>query len=219
MASPAPPSPSRPTLLSLPTDVLAIVLAECELADVGHLSMSCWTFSRLIGDAANSALWDGLCHRQGLIEHSLPPTPPKERLRRAALCTHARLGTWSDYQWSRGMAGPGPAFGFAFCATCTHCGRQYRVSKENVRDDHGGETGTTYRMHFSALHEAPRKQRTWSLVWDRRAVAAVVKAVLLTRHSAIPLPRRCSEPSLTGDTISRRSVEQLAFACAGDLRR
>ena len=174
---------TKATLLGLPIDVLAIVLDECDLPDIGNLSAACSTFWRLT--SASSHLWDRLCRRHGLFDPALPPTPSKARLRRAALCNHAQHGTVIDFDWSR-LTEQSPA-GDAFRATCAHCGRPYKVSKEVWPGTMSG-VGTC-RVHFSALHEAPRQQQAWSVVWDRKAVAAMVKAVLLT-HTPQQAERR-----------------------------
>ena len=162
-----------PRLQSLPTDVLAAILSKCALSSLGVVAASCEALSRLCD---SHGPWTACCEREGLI--ALPGDDagraPKELLRRAAACNHAAgKQPSSRFEWSR-VELDAETGGQRATATCKDCGRCYAVAlSRGFVDNAKGASMMMTRSQFRALHEAPRAQQAWVVMWDGRAAAAV----------------------------------------------
>ena len=165
-------SPEQPpTMHTLPHELFVAIMARCNVTSIGRLACSC---SGLADACASDDIWQGLCACQGL--ESIEGVSPRALLRRAAICSHAEnLHTASGFHWTV------PA-GFddnQLEGRCVTCGRRYRVvTKKGFVDTKNFASKLVTQALFTAAHDAPLHQRSWTAVWSRKEAMPAEEARL-----------------------------------------
>ena len=193
-------------LTCLPADLLLAVLGQCDVVGLGRAAACCSAFARLLSDTS-CPLWPVLCQRQGLATEE-SGAPPRDVLRRAALCRHATdERPASSFEWQCVLG--------RVQSRCRECSRIFGVSLSNgCMDTPSFASKLVTRAEFRALHEAPRHDRLgWQVVWDRRHAAAAQPAMRQAEGSeqlggTAAAPH--GEPRAAGEAVQSR-FESLSF--------
>ena len=159
--------PHTALLLTLPPDLQQAVITHCGVVASGCAAASCSGLARLCDPGC--PLWPLACRRQGLaVEKN---GDPKAVLRRAALCQHTTdERPASSFHWRCEQS--------VVQCCCRECGRAFSVTLSNgCIDTPSFASKMVTRADFRALYEAPRKDRAFRVVWDRRAAAAAQPAM------------------------------------------
>ena len=147
-----------PTLATLPRELLIAILALCDVAGLGRMAATCAALSCVCDD---EELWSVQRRKQDLHAPAWVPRTSKSLVRQGMACEHGGRPS-SDFEW---QPSENPDLRRS---RCTDCGRLYSVTlKAGFMDTSFFSSKLVTKAEFQAVHEAPRHQCRFVVIWDR----------------------------------------------------